>query len=97
MSLPWSQSPKTGYFLATRPISSINYYNWDIPYKYNIICWGTSILSVLDFGLTLYIPVNRYGHVGTVTVSSHNHTFFLGKLDYVVNQYLPSLKCMAMN
>ena len=28
--------------------------------------------------LLLYIPVNSYGHVGTV--SSPNHTFFLGKL-----------------
>ena len=33
----------------------------------------------------LYVPVNSYGHVGTV--SSPNHTFFLDKLDYVVNQY----------
>ena len=31
------------------------------------------------FGLVLYIPVNSYGHVRTV--SSHNHTFFLGMLD----------------
>ena len=30
-------------------------------------------------GLILYIPVNCYGHVRTV--SSPNHTFFLGKLD----------------
>ena len=37
------------------------------------------------FGLILYIPVNSYGHVGMV--SSPNHTFFLDKLDYVVNQY----------
>ena len=29
--------------------------------------------------LILYILVNSYGHVGTV--SSPNHTFFLGKLD----------------
>ena len=34
---------------------------------------------VLFFALMLYIPVNSYGHVGTV--SSPNHTFFLGKLD----------------
>ena len=31
------------------------------------------------FGLRFYIPVNSYGHVETV--SSPNHTFFLGKLD----------------
>ena len=31
------------------------------------------------FGLVLYVPVNSNGHVGTV--SSPNHTFFLGKLD----------------
>ena len=29
--------------------------------------------------------VNSYGH--GVTVSSHNHTFFLGKLEQAVNQY----------
>ena len=34
----------------------------------------------------LNIPVNSYGNVGMV--SSPNHTFFLGKLDLVVNQYL---------
>ena len=31
------------------------------------------------FGLVLYVPVNSYGHGRTV--SSPNHTFFLGKLD----------------
>ena len=29
--------------------------------------------------------VNSHGHGGTV--SSHNHTFFLGKLEQAVNQY----------
>ena len=33
----------------------------------------------------LNFPVNSYGHVEKV--SSPNHTFFLGKLDLVVNQY----------
>ena len=33
----------------------------------------------------LNIPVNSYDHVWTV--SSSNHTFFLGKLDYAANQY----------
>ena len=37
------------------------------------------------FCLRLYVPVNSYGHVKTV--SSPNHTFFLGKLDLVVKQY----------
>ena len=31
------------------------------------------------FCLVLYVPLNSYGHVETV--SSPNHTFFLGKLD----------------
>ena len=31
------------------------------------------------FGLILYVSVNSYGHVETV--SSPNHTFFLGKFD----------------
>ena len=38
------------------------------------------------FVLLLYVPVNSYGHGGTV--SSHNHTFFLGKLEQAVNEYL---------
>ena len=42
------------------------------------------LLFVL-FCLRLYVPVNSYGHVKTV--SSPNHTFFLGKLDLLVNQY----------
>ena len=37
------------------------------------------------FDLILYVQVSSYGHVRTV--SSPNHTFFLGKLDLVVNQY----------
>ena len=37
------------------------------------------VLLCLGYGLILYIPVNSYRHVGTV--SSPNHTFFLGKLD----------------
>ena len=38
----------------------------------------TLILGLV--GLILYIPVNSYGYVETI--SSLNHTFFLGKLDY---------------
>ena len=33
----------------------------------------------------IYIPVNSYGHVGSV--SSPNHTFFLGNRDFAVSQY----------
>ena len=43
------------------------------------------INSICLFDLILYILVNSYGHVETV--SSPNHTFFLGKLDKAVNQY----------
>ena len=56
-------------------------------------CWNlTSDKPILElnpdtgfvwFCLVLY--VNNYGHVGMV--SSPNHTFFLGKLVYAVNQY----------
>ena len=45
--------------------------------------FNTHVCCISDlfclFGLVLYIPVNSYGHVGTV--SSPNQTFFLGKLD----------------
>ena len=41
--------------------------------------------SKVLFALLLYLPVNRYSHVETV--SSPNHTFFLGKLEQVFNQY----------
>ena len=41
------------------------------------------------FGLVLYVPVYSYSHVGTV--SSPNHTFFLGKLDLAVNQYFMNI------
>ena len=37
------------------------------------------------FGLLLYIPVNSFGHVGTV--SSPNYTFFVDKLEQAFNQY----------
>ena len=41
--------------------------------------------SFVLFGLVLYVLVNSYGHVRTV--SSPNHIFILGKLDLAVNQY----------
>ena len=40
---------------------------------------NTKISLFALFGLMLIVPVNSYGHVGTV--SSLNHTFFLGKLE----------------
>ena len=42
---------------------------------------GDSVVigSLFAFDLMLYVPVNSYGHVGTV--SSPYHTFFLDKLD----------------
>ena len=33
----------------------------------------------------VYVPGNNFSHVETI--SSPRHTFFLGKLDYAVNQY----------
>ena len=41
-----------------------------------------ALIFVCLFVLLLY--VNSYGHCGTV--SSPNHTFFLGKLEQAVNQ-----------
>ena len=43
------------------------------------------VVFLILFGLMLYVQVNSYGHV--VTVISPNQTFFLGKLDWAVNQY----------
>ena len=37
------------------------------------------------FVLLLYVPVNSFDHGGTI--SSPNHTFFLGKFEEAVNQY----------
>ena len=53
----------------------------DIPESSLITC---NIFHTHLFGLILYVPVNRYGHVGTLSV---HQTFFLGKLDLVVNQF----------
>ena len=38
-------------------------------------------LTVHSFDLILYVPVNSYGHVCTVSSTNGYHTFFLGKLD----------------
>ena len=37
------------------------------------------------FDLVRKVPLNSYGHVGTVI--SPNHTFFIGKHNLAVNQY----------
>ena len=42
----------------------------------------------------LYVPVNSYDHVGTV--SSPSHTFFLGKLDEAVNQYFVHIQTATL-
>ena len=54
----------------------------DIPESSLITC---NIFHTHLFGLILYVPVNRYGQFGTLSV---HQTFFLGKLDLVVNQFL---------
>ena len=43
---------------------------------------SNTLINLILFGLLLYVTVNSYGHVGTV--SSSNHTFFLGKLEQAV-------------
>ena len=56
-----------------------------LPQDHLYFLWENKTVSYW-FGLLLYIPVNSYGHVGTV--SSPYHTFFLGKLEQAVNQFL---------
>ena len=46
---------------------------------FNVAFNNFSVIFACLFGLILNIPVNSYGHVGTV--GSPNLTFFLGKLD----------------
>ena len=53
-----------------------------------------SVLGLNFFCLILYVPVNSYGHVGTV--SSPSNTFFLGKLDKVVNQHLVHILSLVL-
>ena len=45
------------------------------------------------FGLRLNSPVNSYGHIRTV--STFNHTFFLGKQDQAVNEYFMHILLLA--
>ena len=48
----------------------------------------------MDVVLLLYVPVNSYGHGGTV--SSPYHTFFSGhKLEQAVNQYFVHILSLA--
>ena len=57
---------------------------------------GLSFVTPLTdfwFDLLLYVPVNRGFHVGAV--SSPNHTFFLGKLEQAVNQYLVNVRLLV--
>ena len=51
--------------------------------------------SVFWLGLVLYLPVIIYGHVGTV--SSPNHTFFLGKPDKAVNQFFVHILLLVID
>ena len=66
--------------------SILQYFRPSLSYHLSLRSLFCLFLSGFGFGLVLllYIPVNSYGHVGTV--SSANHTFFLGKLDLAVNQ-----------
>ena len=57
--------------------------------------WPISNCILFWFGLLLYFPVNSYGHVGTV--SSCNHTFFPGKFEQVVNQYVVHILSLSCN
>ena len=71
--------------------------NWPIPKKKSLVfvhClvlilhlfkYHMVYLVVIYIVLLLYVPINSYGHGGTV--SSPNHTFFLGKLKQVFDQY----------
>ena len=53
-----------------------------VPPDYKIKFW---YVSLVWFGLLLYVPGNSSGHVGTVI--SPNNTFYLGKLEQAVNLY----------
>ena len=48
-----------------------------------IVLWSTEFLFICLFDLWLYVPVDNYGHVETV--SWHKHTF-PGQTSQVVNQ-----------
>ena len=45
------------------------------------------------FALLLYVPLNSYGCVGSV--SSQNHIFFLGKLEQAVHQYFVHIRSLV--
>ena len=50
-----------------------------MPYRRPINTVGECMILVWFQWFEVYVPVNNYGHVESV--SSPNHTFFLGKLD----------------
>ena len=73
-------------------LQCVNNHYTKFEYKEMKTFGATNYTSVADKQTILFVcfdalnvPVNSYGHVGTV--SSPNHTFFLGKLDKVVNQH----------
>ena len=41
--------------------------------------------------------VNSYGHGGTVSLPTCNHTFFLGKLEQAANQYFLHILSLVMD
>ena len=53
-----------------------------------------AVASAWLVGLLLCVQVNSYGHVGMV--GSPNHTFFLGKLEQVFNQYLVHILSLVL-
>ena len=56
--------------------------------------FGMGLIFCFWFALMLNVPVNIYGHVRTV--SSPNHTFFLGKVDKAVNQYFVHILLLVL-
>ena len=65
---------------VTRPPDTMGAVQYDPAYE---IAWKLGCLLVCLF-CCFTSQVNSYGHCGTV--SSPNHTFFLGKLEQAVNQ-----------
>ena len=59
----------------------VDRFSGDEAHNFNILSSLSEQTSfnICLFGLMFKVPVNSNGHVGTV--SSPNHTFFVGKLD----------------
>ena len=53
------------------------------------------LLFVCLFVLLLYLPVNSYGHFGTVSSAIKPH-FFMGKLEKAVNQYFVHILSLVL-